>query len=545
MNDGPSLVSLTIYLAKPGKTRPVETIPDVKSLNAFPVTDDNGELGTLYVQHRSSKPPPWGAFFAPQVPISQLGTVSSTAAVLHVVVDGRAFLLTFGQGRHLIDDMLMETRFGLRVTLNSIGESNFRSIDKHTLDTYGRHTRVQAGREAAPSEFGLDIERDLLRGVTGSPVDKSLGSVLSGVDSLHALVRVDLDSLRGLLSRYLEQFGKESYREKFPWLNQIGEERDPLRLERLDSLMLSVISKRQFDKCWLVVPEPIEWAEVAGFRYGMTKKHSTYPDIEFGSFFRDRGIEADGLTIEYLRGHSVTAVDGEGRERYSWSVYDCLYCEVEDGGETFVLTGRHWYRVARDFAEDVTRSYQRIPAWDELLPEYDDKSEGAYNERVAASAKGKYAMMDRKLITVGGGYNKIEFCDLFSRNNELIHVKRYGGSGVLSHLFAQGVVSGQLFASSDTFRRDVNDVLPRGHKLSNWRIKPDTSNYRIVFAIVGGTSKNPALPFFSRLSARNAANMLEGYGYKVALAIAALNDTAAKVRKVPARKAKGASGRRR
>ncbi len=51
--------------------------------------------------------------------------------------------------------------------------------------------------------------------------------------------------------------------------------------------------------------------------------------------------------------------------------------------------------------------------------------------------------MDKKNIPYGGGYSRIEFCDLFSKSKQMIHVKRYGGSSVLSHLFNQGLVSGE------------------------------------------------------------------------------------------------------
>jgi uncharacterized protein (TIGR04141 family) len=132
--------SLTVYLAKHGLERPGDTIRDPDRLRPFKITDDAGVLGILYVESRSANPPRWGRFFEPQVDRSQLGRVSSTSAVLHVIVEGRAMLLTFGQGRSLLNPLCWEDRFGLRVALNSIGASSIRSMDKHTLDTVGLHT---------------------------------------------------------------------------------------------------------------------------------------------------------------------------------------------------------------------------------------------------------------------------------------------------------------------------------------------------------------------------------------------------------------------
>src|SRR2546425_6910223 len=35
------------------------------------------------------------------------------------------------------------------------------------------------------------------------------------------------------------------------------------------------------------------------------------------------------------------------------------------------------------------------------------------------------------------GYSRVEFCDLYTDSQDIIHIKRYGGSSVLSHLFAR------------------------------------------------------------------------------------------------------------
>jgi uncharacterized protein (TIGR04141 family) len=138
------LEGLTIYLAKRGLAQPAELIKAYRSLRSFPIVDDEGDLGTLYVEPRASNPPRWGKFFNSQVDQSKLGKVSSTSAVLHTVVENRCLVLSFGSGWHLLQPNCWEDRFGLRVTLNSIGENSVRSIDKHTLDTIGRHSRAQS-----------------------------------------------------------------------------------------------------------------------------------------------------------------------------------------------------------------------------------------------------------------------------------------------------------------------------------------------------------------------------------------------------------------
>lgn len=124
--------------------------------------------------------------------------------------------------------------------------------------------------------------------------------------------------------------------------------------------------------------------------------------------------------------------------------------------------------------------------------------------------------MDKKNIPYGGGYNKIEFCDLFSKNKEIIHVKIYGGSSVLSHLFNQGLVSGELYKSEKSFRNKVNEELEDDFKLSDTNnINP--SNYKVIHVIISHVRKELNIPFFSKVSLKNAKKRLETIGYDVCL----------------------------
>ena len=85
------------------------------------------------------------------------------------------------------------------MALNCIGNSTVKSIDKDTLDPLARHTREQASRAASASEFGLDIEQDLLRAVTGTPSEEGFGKWVTGMDTLHIAVPVTIETLPDLL----------------------------------------------------------------------------------------------------------------------------------------------------------------------------------------------------------------------------------------------------------------------------------------------------------------------------------------------------------
>jgi uncharacterized protein (TIGR04141 family) len=134
------------------------------------------------------------------------------------------------------------------------------------------------------------------------------------------------------------------------------------------------------------------------------------------------------------------ATSGAPDHPSTWTVYRCLYCEIDDGAtDTFLLYDGKWYRITRDFVETTNRQVRSF-AVPSTLPVFDlalYATEGEYNEAVAA-AQPKLLLLDRDNIFHGGSHNQIEFCDLFDRDRRFIHVKRYSGSATLSHLFKCG-----------------------------------------------------------------------------------------------------------
>lgn len=148
------------------------------------------------------------------------------------------------------------------------------------------------------------------------------------------------------------------------------------------------------------------------------------------------------------------------------------------------------------------------------LPSYSQKNENEYNKAVATQDS-NFCCMDRENISHGGGHSKIEFCDLYTKDKTIIHVKHYGGSAVLSHLFAQGVVSGELFLADSKFREKVNDKLSQSHKIQDIKIKPIASDYTIIYGIISSSEHDLEIPFFSKVSLKNAKRRLETFGYKV------------------------------
>jgi uncharacterized protein (TIGR04141 family) len=100
-------------------------------------------------------------------------------------------------------------------------------------------------------------------------------------------------------------------------------------------------------------------------------------------------------------------------------------------------------KSTKTFVTDVDAAFKNIPRYTKPLPIYEQAhiDEDGYNKAAVAGSKGPWCLMDKKLLHVGGVYDKAEFCDIYG-GGELIRIKHYGSPSVLGHLFNQGLVSG-------------------------------------------------------------------------------------------------------
>jgi uncharacterized protein (TIGR04141 family) len=508
--------SLTVYLIKrnePDARRLIKLDPDIKM---FPISSPSGKAWSLFVQSARPKPPRWADFFIPQVNPAEFGLVGSASAVLLVPGEGLWWALTFGQGRHLLHDGLYVDGFGLRVALNRLGDDNLKSIDKETFDMIAGHARQQASREVGTQEFGLDIERDLLWAVTGSPSDPTLGQQLTGRDALVISTHIDLNGLETFLPRLYPAFVDTRYQDKFSWIDNVSEADEDER-QLLDMELLDRLKNKNFEQTWLAPPEVLEWSAVRYFSYSEASRSPERFDIDWPSFFDEKVEDPSALSEDFLKSRYIFCVGDDGITLKKWPLYRCIYAEVDYPDTSYFLSGGKWYRIAKSFVDQVKEAVRKIPVLEGYLPDYADKSEDDYNVRVGASGIG-FHLMHKVLVPYGGGKSSIEFCDLLGTNGDIVHVKRYSGSRDLSHLFAQGLNSGQLFQIDEGFRRAVDLHLPEGFRGRFVANRPAAQELRVVLAIVSKSLKSLNLPFFAQLSLRHAAQRLEIFGYRVALA---------------------------
>lgn len=185
----------------------------------------------------------------------------------------------------------------------------------------------------------------------------------------------------------------------------------------------------------------------------------------------------------------------------------------------------------------IQSQYEAIQSkrYEKHLPEYEDENEEKYNKRVVNSAPEEFALLDKENIRLPDAASPVEPCDIFRKEKELIHVKRYGGSSVLSHLFNQGLVSGELLQRELIFRKEFNQKLPGNLKIDRIEERPKPNEYTIVFAIISEQEDGIDLPFFSKISLKHAVNRLEAFGHNVKLAKVPVSEKKKKTQILPPR----------
>lgn len=516
---------LSVYLIKEAYSDHHDILRQFEKLHQQQI----GDIGTLYFGASHTLEPSWKKkFFVNELDEGEIFSASAKAIFLIRVEvapgNNRLFAIPFGYGWTLLNPGVYEERFGLKTAFNVIDPNNLRRLDKKNLASVPKDTSEQLSRAGVAADFGIDIEQDLIRSVTAKIREDRVnmyGNLITGKDAVSVSARVDVSNIQGFLKRCYEDSQADTYKKDFGFIDQMSEIKDIGVINDLNDKLIESIRNNQTEKTWMAVPELVEWAELAGFAY-RNKKEELKEDICLSDFLNALPEDQrNDITLDVFRKKAIFGFSATSDEvRYRWKAWDCLYCEISDQQEnqTCILSNGKWYEIEADFATEVNADYQKLRDTQATieLPLYQHDNENDYNESVAEENH-EFCCMDSKNIMYGGGYSRIEFCDLLSRGKKIVHVKHYGGSSVLSHLFAQGLVSGELFLADKEFRNKVNGKLPDGHKIEDPDSKPNPMDYTVVFAIISSSPGDLEIPFFSKVGLRNARRRLETFGYKVFL----------------------------
>ncbi|WP_227432295.1 TIGR04141 family sporadically distributed protein [Pseudomonas poae] len=506
---------LSIYLAKNEKSDDLELLKLENAKPAIPLEIQNLEKVNLYIKKEPPiHSPPWTKIFTSrkEVTADDFGNSSSVGAALVISALQKKFIITFGTGFHLLNEETIERDFGLRVTLNSVDPDKLRSLDKSSYDHNPLNSRTQSTKEVDIFDLHMDSEIEILSTITGSSTVEIFGSHVTGRDAFTVITSLDLDHLSLILEEALNRY-KQKLPEIFEWVENINRVRDLDDIEILDIELENVINGPNLDSFWLGEPEIVDWENQIGYSFDLYPRTERHVVLELKHLIDHLKSKSAPLSIDSLKHTQIHINDNLYKPVKSWPAYKCLYAEISYSGDSYILRNATWYKVNPSFVKTIDEHLSSLATYTTPLPRYEEDREEDYNLKLVLDPK--FELLDKKNIKIGGTYDKLEFCDVIKNGNELIHVKYYRSSSTLSHLFSQGCVSAEAFVRDVEFRKKLNSKLPKSIKLADPEPRPNPSDYKIVYAIAT-TKKLPAeLPFFSKVTLKNALKILRGLNYQV------------------------------
>ncbi|MBE6450929.1 MAG: hypothetical protein E7016_03070 [Alphaproteobacteria bacterium] len=528
---------LNIYYIKPSKTITDVFKDDPENYKKF-----RFEEGILYYKPKHIREPDWvQGFFKQSLMISYtdeggvehksniFNTASSQAVFIREFEDlngKHMFAIPFGTGIHMLKSDSYMPNFGLKCVLNLISEdTSLRKLSKYDISSSPKQTSQQLSKKGSQIDFNLDYQTDILTGITGSLNEKNerdrtfinlIGKTITGTNKFSVSAKADIKNIDKILKLVKAAYNSSKYKKKgFGWIDNVSYiKNDSMLLEKLNAeldIQLQKISDEN-EKIWLAVPEMIKWEEITGFYFGRDKK-KLVDDLNLIQYKNYLESKDKPFNINTLKQNHIYAKDAQKDEPlYTWDAFQCLNAEIELSNgyqkRTFMLIDKNWYEVNKDFKSDTDKKFNDYfnNTSDIQFIECNFPSEDNYNKEMAKQKN--LICMDKNVISYGGGNSKIEVCDLLDEiGKKIIHVKKYSGSSVLSHLFSQGLVSMQLLIKDKKFLRNaekrISEVKGDNFVFNNAR------DYDLVYAIITKSGYNTInMPFFSKVNLNSVCDRL-------------------------------------
>lgn len=534
MEDKKPYLYLNAFLAKDehASLKTDDYLKGTSQVNAYELDNKHELEGKLFVKIPTEKKPKWSGF-TEDITGASLDELAnrSSSAVLIIKTATATMAFTFGYGRFLIDTRYFVHDFGIKTALNTLNHDSLRSVDLFTLEDQAVQKKSQASRESSVGVFGIDISRDVIRAVTGSPKNGVDLKNISGGDAVYSFgIEMGVDEISQVVDLLAGYYKSDSYKSNFSWVDNIRKIKEKSEIDHLDGKLIDAV-KAKSSEITITIPEIVQWDSIYGFSYTRTK-NSIKPTIEAKEYLDN--IDVATISIDSIKRDRLFVYDVHENES-DYQIYKCIYFEYKDTDKTYILFSGLWYEIDNSFIARVdstldrinvsTLAFPKVHVWDEIKDgktKSKIESEGDYNER--ASTSHSYHLLDKKLIKSNRTTTPIELCDLMTDKKQFIHVKhRKGGSAGLSHLFAQGSVSAEILLGDKEFRKKARTVL-RGvssglqHSVPLNSFKSD--GVEVVFLILGeaSTSLKNNLPFFSKVNLSKAFENLSQRGFEVSIA---------------------------
>lgn len=518
-------ITYSIYLIKRSFIENNKYLQGVEDCEYHKIAISGYNDAELYIKKTTSKKHDW-SHLIPNLDWSQYKT-SSLFALLLIKIDEDLFALTAGLGRYLLHPFSVENRFGFKVVLNSIDPETIHQLSKKTLSQNPKTSIEQVTKGVTLNQFGLDSFMDLVQRVRGKSKLETLGLSLDGEDALKISVAHELHEIPELLKKSLSTFESNEYKKYFPEIDNLSQVKDKQQVifltEYLENqlnheLEMFISGQGLSGDIWASIPEIVGDPDFESYTYKNAENALQYYDIELSDIWTEFYLKKDKtikkkVTISSLKNNQLFIRKADGIIYPKWKAINCINAIIEVNGETFCFTENEWFRISDSYIARLDTKIANIPSlnlnfknWPQQQSEKDFLNSRPLNHNY------DYLILDRNNIIIEG-QSPIEPCDVFTKDKLLIHLKRYGASSLLGHLFNQGFVSGDMLINSVQFKEEFNKKLNDDFRFDEFR----PSDFTIAYVIGTKYKDKFQLPLFSKVILSKTYDALINKGFKVTL----------------------------
>lgn len=459
------------------------------------------------------------------------------------------FVLNFNTGRYNINPKIIDKNFGLYTAQKMIlsGDAQLKNTSIRSLEENPINKNVAFGEEINATTYQTNLEpndyvRELNISVNNSETFKKM---IGKNGSLNVRILFEeneipcIDHLDNKLIDIIKIYESITADE----INLLYKGLRPLEDDAFEELELALDEKisgfnSSHDGFYLFEPESdFDFSRIQKYEFKICTIENNRKRIdrfEENEFNLDKYLAyRQEPTLENLKNDSIKFID-ENDFSKEWSIYECLYGEMEYNNRVYILSTEKWFEIEKNKFKRINNDIRAIQ---------DDTFTVTTNLKVQVASEikniklnepnikkiDKERIFNRKLCEEKNGelFDEIakqikieddafEVCDVYlPQEKEFIHSKIKNGSSAsaLGHLFNQAYVSGYSYVRfKNAFVEKVNNLIADSKK----HITQIHGDYTIRLLIIN-TSRTNKLSFFAKIILDEKIAQLKGYGYTVKL----------------------------
>lgn len=499
--------------------------------------DDFPLEGTAYIKSAELEDLSWAKFFAQGIDLKEDELQSGRSGlVLLLRYQDRIFGVTAGLGFSAINADLIEHDFGLKVALSELSEEEFLGIDSRSLELRTSQKREISSIAGRFEEFDFDSFANLLGRVVGKGTQGAIGKSIVGSDSLRITDSLNFMDISNKIVKAYKTFKSDRYKEQYSFIENVRlVKQSDIKLQLEHNIEHHVASGNHQGNIILSCPNIDIASHASYYRVIANGKSEFYDSLDTDEIIK-YVLDCFEGNFPYSKCH-IQAYDCDDNELGpSLNMKNYISFENTIEGDVFLLTSGKWYKINSGFSEHIQGEIKNIEFETSILPPLQSvgraikkdkecikiENEASYNSR--SSQLLGFINMDTVTYKNLPGHSSVECCDLYDPNGKLIHIKKFDGSSVLSHLFNQGYVSAELLkGENDALNWFCNHINNRGCTLEQINSNGQFCG-TIVYGIIGikGNLTLDRIPFFSKVSLNNIYKKMKTIGIKVEFSLSGL-----------------------